>query len=71
MSDSHIERGIREFLKLQRVSGIHDLHVQARQGVAEVWGWADSMFLRQVCIACCRRVTGVRQVIDHLQVAGG
>lgn len=69
MSDSNIEHGIVEFLRARQVIGLHSLNVHAHQGVAEVRGWAESVAARKLCIECCSRVTGVRQVIDMLEVA--
>ena len=69
MSDSHIEHGIYEFLKARDVAGLHYLNVQAHNGIAELRGLADSAMVRALCVECCRRVTGVRQVIDMLEVS--
>lgn len=68
MSDAHIEHGIVELLKIRVVHGLTDLEVHAHLGIAEVCGRAATPAVRQLCLECCRRVTGVRQVVDRLQV---
>jgi hypothetical protein len=38
--------------------------------VATVRGRAESSFAKRVCWECCRRVTGVRAVVDLVELAG-
>ena len=69
MSDQNIERGIVEFLKVQHIDGLSIQNVHVERGVAVVRGWAATPFAKRVCQACCRRVTGVRSVVDLVDLA--
>jgi hypothetical protein len=42
--------------------------VRANDGVVELTGVVPSFYLRQLAIACARRVAGVRAVIDQIYV---
>jgi osmotically-inducible protein OsmY len=44
------------------------ISVQANDGIVELTGVVPSFYLRQLAIACARRVAGVREVIDHIHV---
>lgn len=69
MSDQNIERGIVEVLKRRHIAGltVRDVHVD--RGTATVSGRADSAFAKRACWECCRRVTGVRTVVDLVELA--
>jgi hypothetical protein len=71
MSDRKIERGILEYLKRRRICGLTIWEVHAENGVATVRGRAFSKFAKRVCNECCRHVTGVRAVIDFVELAAG
>jgi osmotically-inducible protein OsmY len=69
MSDQNIERGIREYLKARHIPGLTIATVQVERGNAIVRGSAASNFAKRVCWECCRRVTGVRSVVDLVDLA--
>ena len=63
---------------LQRVKGfLHQrgyaphriLEISVEQGVAVVQGWVPTFYLRQVAVECIKRVAGVIQVVDLIEVA--
>ncbi|HUE15347.1 MAG TPA: BON domain-containing protein [Planctomycetaceae bacterium] len=69
MSDQNIERGILEFLKARHIDGLAIDNVHVERGVAIVHGSAQTVFAKHVCWECCRRVTGVRSVVDLVELA--
>jgi osmotically-inducible protein OsmY len=69
MADQNIQRGILEYLKARRIQGLAIVHVQVERGVAIVRGTAATPFAKRVCWECCRRVTGVRWVVDQVELA--
>lgn len=69
MSDQNIERGILEYLKARHIGGLTVWGVHSEHGIATVRGRADSGFAKRVCRECCRRVTGVRAVVDLVELA--
>jgi osmotically-inducible protein OsmY len=68
MSDQNIERGIVEFLKRRHIAGLTLANVHVDRGTATVCGSAESIFAKRACWECCRRVTGVRAVVDLVEV---
>jgi hypothetical protein len=68
MSDRIIERGILEFLKTRRIGGLTIAEVRAEHGIATIRGWAESPFVKRICWECCRRVSGVRAVVDLVEL---
>lgn len=69
MSDQNIERGILEFVKSRRIPGLTLREVHVERGIAVVRGNADTTFAKRACWECCRRVTGVRAVVDLVDLA--
>jgi hypothetical protein len=68
MSDQNIERGIVEFLKQRQIAGLIVGNVRVDRGTATVCGCAATVFAKRACWECCRRVTGVRSVVDLVEV---
>jgi osmotically-inducible protein OsmY len=69
MSDQNIERGIVEFLKRRQIAGLTVRGVHVDRGTATVSGHAESVYAKWACWECCRRVTGVRTVVDLVELA--
>lgn len=69
MSDQNIERGIVELFKRRPIIGltVRDVHVAG--GTATVCGRAETAYAKRACWECCRRVTGVRWVVDLVELA--
>jgi osmotically-inducible protein OsmY len=68
MSDQNIERGIVEFLKQRQIAGLTVGNVHVDRGTATVCGRAETLFAKRACWECCRRVTGVRAVVDLVEI---
>lgn len=45
--------------------------VHAEHGIATIRGWAATALAKHLCWECCRRVTGVRAVVDLVQLSAG
>ncbi len=69
MSDERIERGILEFVKARHIAGLTLSEVHADDGIATIRGWAATAFAKHMCWECCRRVTGVRAVVNLVQLS--
>jgi osmotically-inducible protein OsmY len=69
MSDQNIERGIVEILKRRHIAGLTVRDVRVDRGTATVCGLADTVYAKRTCWECCRRVTGVRTVVDLVELA--
>jgi osmotically-inducible protein OsmY len=68
VSDRSLERGILELLKARHIGGLTIWEVHAHEGIATVRGRAESPFAKRACRECCRHVTGVRGVIDQIEL---
>jgi len=71
MSDERIERGILEIVKARHIAGLTLSEVHADHGIATIRGWAATDLAKHICWECCRRVTGVRSVVDLVQLTAG
>ncbi len=69
MSDERIARGILEFVKARHIAGLTLVEVHADHGIATIHGQAATPFAKRICWECCRRVTGVRAVVDLVELA--
>jgi hypothetical protein len=68
MSDERIAQGILELVKARQIAGLTLTEVRADHGVATVRGRAATTFAKRICWECCRRVTGVRFVVDLVEL---
>jgi osmotically-inducible protein OsmY len=68
VSDRGLERGILEFLKARHIGGLTIWEVHAENGIATVRGRAESAYAKRVCRECCRHITGVRGVVDLVEL---
>jgi osmotically-inducible protein OsmY len=69
VSDRNLERGIRELLKVRHIGGLTIWEVHAENGIATVRGRAESAYAKRACRECCRHVSGVRGVVDLVELA--
>jgi hypothetical protein len=61
-------RCVKQFLTAQHFKGFGNLDVSAVEDCITLSGSAPSFHMRQLAIACCLRVAGVRQVTDQIVV---
>ena len=59
---------ILEFVKARQIAGLTLTEVRADHGIATVRGSAATAFAKRVCWECVRRVTGVRYVVDLVEL---
>jgi hypothetical protein len=52
----------------ERVPDLHEIRVTAIGNTAAIRGTLRSLHEKRLCLECCRRVPGVRRVIDELIV---
>jgi osmotically-inducible protein OsmY len=64
-----LETRVALFLFQNASDGIEGLTIEAQGSTVKVTGRARSKFHRYRCIDCCRRVAGVRHVVDDLHLA--
>ena len=68
-SDRDLERRVMSFLAARHVPGLRYLAVQATGGVVTVSGQVLTFYEKQLCNQCCRRVAGVLELINAVNVA--
>lgn len=69
MSDLQLVHGIHEVIKARHIPGINWLHAEARDGIVYLRGQVNSRYTQWSVLECSRHVTGVRQVVNEVQVA--
>jgi osmotically-inducible protein OsmY len=66
--DRDLERRVTSFLATRHVPGLRNLEVEAENGVVTVSGQVLTFYEKQLCNQCCRRVAGVLQLINEVDV---
>ncbi len=67
--DRDLERRVVNYLAGRHVPGLRHLSVQARSGIVTLRGRVQTFYEKQLCQDCCRRVAGVVQFVDAVDVA--
>ena len=67
MSDQELEQVLMESLRHQ-IPAIRRVRVDVHDGTVRICGRVQSFYERQLCLTCCQRQVGVRQVIDEIEV---
>jgi osmotically-inducible protein OsmY len=67
MSDRDLEQMLMETLRHQ-IPAIRRVRVHVHEGTVRICGRVQSFYERQLCLTCCQRQAGVRQVIDEIEV---
>jgi len=68
--DRELERRVIGFLEAKHVPALRYLEVKARSGVVTLTGRVYTFYEKQLCNQCCRRVPGVRQLVNEVDVIG-
>ena len=68
-ADRDLERRVLSYLVGRHVPGLRSLQVEARNGTVVLRGRVQTFYEKQLCQSCCRRVAGVVQFVDHVDVA--
>ena len=66
--DCHLLDRVRAFLCQRGYAPLRTLTVAVERGVVVLQGVLPTYYLRQVALACSKRVAGVTAVIDHIEV---
>jgi osmotically-inducible protein OsmY len=66
--DRELERRVTSFLETKHVPGLRHLSVKAHAGIVTVSGRVQTFYEKQLCNQCCRRVAGVRELINAVDV---
>lgn len=66
--DRDLEARVIHNLALHHVPGVRWLDIRARNGVVTLRGKVRSFHQRQLCVHCSRRVAGVFELVDRLEV---
>jgi osmotically-inducible protein OsmY len=67
--DRDLERRVVNFLVGRHVPGLRHLSVRAEAGIVTLSGRVQTFYEKQLCQDCCRRVAGVVQFVDDVDVA--
>jgi osmotically-inducible protein OsmY len=68
-SDRDLERRVGIYLAGQHVPGLRHLEIEVENGTVTLRGRVGSFYERQLCQSLCRRVAGVLQYVDAIDVA--
>jgi osmotically-inducible protein OsmY len=67
-TDRDLERRVTNYLWGRHVPALRNVLVEATDGVVTLRGQVRSFYEKQLCHNCCRRVAGVRQLVDDVDV---
>ena len=68
-ADGELERQLVSFLFERQIPALRRISVAVSNGIVTLKGRVQSIYERQLCLSCCRRVAGVRQLVDQIEVA--
>ena len=66
--DRDLERRIKSFLADRHFSSLRRLQVEAQAGIVTLQGRVASFYEKQLSHQCCRRVAGVLELVDRIDV---
>ena len=66
--DRDLERRVVNYLISRHIPAGRVLEVEAENGVVTVRGRVKTFYQKQVCAHTCRRVAGVHELIDAIEV---
>ncbi len=69
-TDRELELRVIRFLEGKHVPALRYLEVKARAGVVTLTGRVYTFYEKQLCNQCSRRVNGVLQLINEVDVIG-
>src|SRR5262245_9055161 len=69
-ADRELQKRVIRFLETKHVPGLRHLEVKAADGIVTLSGRVYTFYEKQLCNQCCRRVAGVRQLINEVDVIG-
>jgi osmotically-inducible protein OsmY len=66
--DRDLERRVANYLADRQVSALREIDIRADRGTVTLRGEVRSFYHKQLCLNCCRRVAGVLQLVDEVDV---
>jgi osmotically-inducible protein OsmY len=66
--DRDLERRVVNYLMGRQMPTLRQIHVEADQGTVRLRGEVRSFYQKQLCLNCTRRVAGVLDLVDELNV---
>lgn len=70
-ADRDLEQRIIGYLARRHVPSLRQLAVEAKNGIVTVRGQVRSFYEKQLSSHCCRRVAGVVQLVNEINVVTG
>ncbi len=70
-ADQDLKRRVALFLAGRHMLSLRHLDVEARGGTVTLRGRVGSFYEKQLSQQCCRRVAGVIELVDHVEVTEG
>lgn len=67
-SNGELKKRVVNYLVGRNMPGLRRLAVAADNGVVTLSGRVTTFYEKQLALNCCRRVAGVRQLVDHVDV---
>lgn len=68
LADRDLERRVQQFLAERYFSSLRSLSVDAADGQVVISGRVNTFHEKQVALNSCRRVAGVRSLVDQMSV---
>lgn len=68
-ADHELENRLQSELSRNQRPSLKRLHVDVAAGIVTISGRVRSFYERQLAVQCCRRVAGVMQMVDAVEVA--
>ena len=69
-ADHELEKRVASFLAMTHVPGLRHIEVKARGGKVTLSGRVQTYYEKQLCNQCCRRVVGVSELDNAVDVIG-
>ncbi len=66
--DLDLVRRVQIFLHSKQVRSLRGVSVRADRGTVVLRGEVNSFYEKQLCISCAKRVAGVLELVDEIQV---
>ena len=66
--DQDVLSRVESYLDSRHFRGFRDLHVEVTSGIVTISGKVDNFHERQVAVNSCRRVAGVMELVDEIEV---
>ncbi len=66
--DQDLKQRVSDYLLSRQMFALRNLDVQTDRGVVTLTGQVATFYEKQIALNVCRRVAGVYQLVDHVEV---